>query len=280
MTNYFSIGCSLTVPLNDARVLRLKSYAEAAATAGAIVLDLEDSVPAQEKAAARDLFLEAFDYFSSLNKNVFCRINGGTQYLKQDLEICARKPLTGLQIPKVSGVADVEIVQMHLRELKVSKFDLVPIIETLNGIKNLEAIIAKVKPPCLYFGSEDISFELGVEPSAESLWYVAHQVLFEAARAQIPVFGLLGPYCYYTHRDAEIFKSLLALSKRMGFQGAPAVHPRQVKIIREHFRVTEAEKDLLKKLTEREKRSSVFSVEGLMYGPPMIKRLRQRIERE
>src|SRR5262249_18706925 len=147
-------------------------------------------------------------------------------------------------------------------------------------VKNIEEIIKVIRPPCLYFGPEDMSLELGVEPSPESLWYVAHRVLFEAARTQIPVFGLLGPLCHYTSRDIGIFKDLLTLSKKVGFQGAPAVHPRQVRMIRDHFCATESERDLLKKVIEKEKRQSVFSISGLMYGPPMIKRLRKRVERE
>jgi citrate lyase subunit beta/citryl-CoA lyase len=69
--------------------------------ADAIVLDLEDSVPPREKAAARAGLPQAASAVARNGATVFVRVNSGNDLIDADAEAACRAGAFGLFVPKV-----------------------------------------------------------------------------------------------------------------------------------------------------------------------------------
>src|SRR5688572_26264200 len=71
--------------------------------ADALVLDLEDSVPQQEKKQARHLVREAIPKVSRGGSDVFVRVNMENEYLYDDIDASVWKGVQGIVLPKVES---------------------------------------------------------------------------------------------------------------------------------------------------------------------------------
>jgi citrate lyase beta subunit len=71
---------------------------------------------------------------------------------------------------------------------------------------------------------------------------------------------------------------IIHASRNVGLTGAPAIHPYQVKWIKEAYTVPAAEIAEMKKIVKLAEGKGVFSHNGRMYGPPMRKRYKRLLE--
>jgi citrate lyase subunit beta/citryl-CoA lyase len=88
---------SLILPVNQPRFVE-KAYTRGA---DAIVLDLEDSVPPQEKANARKLVRDSLAVAGRGGAEVLVRVNNEPALLADDIDGAVHPGLDGLSIPKV-----------------------------------------------------------------------------------------------------------------------------------------------------------------------------------
>src|SRR5215210_7872413 len=94
----------LYVPANRPR------FIESARRSGAdvVVLDLEDSVPPEEKEAARTAAAAALPALIEAGKTVHVRVNSIDSGLtREDLAAVVRGGLAGIDLPKANGPQDV-----------------------------------------------------------------------------------------------------------------------------------------------------------------------------
>jgi len=155
-------------------------FIERAATgpADVIFLDLEDSVPADQKAAARDMVVRSLNQLDFGARTVSVRINGlDTPFMYRDIiDILEARGsaeaaengrgvdrLDRLLIPKVASAADVYAVEVLVSQVEAAtgrprRLGLDLLIETAAGIANLETIAAASPRICsLIFGSGDFA---------------------------------------------------------------------------------------------------------------------------
>ena len=71
--------------------------------ADAIVLDLEDSVPVQEKASARQLVRDSLPLAARGGAEVLVRVNNDPALLADDIDASVHPGLDGLAIPKAES---------------------------------------------------------------------------------------------------------------------------------------------------------------------------------
>lgn len=135
------------------------AWVDKAVTAGAdaVVLDLEDAVPAGQKVAARD------EVAGLLARGtppvpVVVRVNGlQNRRLLDDLTAVVGRTLTAVMMPKVASVADVVVVDRLLgwleadAELAPGAIRLIPVLETAAGIRSAYDI-ARASSRCAYMG--------------------------------------------------------------------------------------------------------------------------------
>jgi citrate lyase subunit beta/citryl-CoA lyase len=157
--------------------------------ADAIILDLEDSVHASEKDAARLLVRNALRAVDFLQCERMVRINQLPLGLEDLDEIVSESPDLIL-IPKVEGADQIIAVSRRIEEIKANygitrPIWIMPILESALGIENAFAI-AKTSDQmvALTIGLEDYTADLGVAKTstgAESLY--ARQRTVNAAHA-------------------------------------------------------------------------------------------------
>jgi citrate lyase subunit beta/citryl-CoA lyase len=250
--------------------------------ADAIILDLEDSVPAGEKAGARERLPAAIEVVGGSGADVLVRINAGPDLLAADVEAAVRPGVRALVAPKVRSAAQVRdlsdlIAATEARNgVAVGATRLLLLIETAEGFLDMAAIAAAgPRVAALNLGAEDFALDVGLEPDEETLAMPRQQTVIAAAAAGVLPLGLMGQGTRYD--DLEAYGALARRSRRFGFKGASCIHPSQIAILNDAFsppaeacawagRVLAAASE-----AARDGRAA-FSLDGRMIDPPIVAR--------
>jgi citrate lyase subunit beta / citryl-CoA lyase len=214
--------------------------------ASLVMLDLEDAVAVAEKEAARETVCDAL--LDAPEAPIGVRINALASGLADaDLDaLAAQLPRIALiTIPMAEGPDEVRHVAARLdaleREVGGAQTDLLVMAETARGILAARAIAgASERVRTLLFGPADLGRELGVELTADGFEHLhARSALVLAARAAGREAPVDGPYLELD--DDEGCALSAAWSRRLGFQGKVALHPRQMPIVTAAFAPGERE---------------------------------------
>ncbi|WBH18013.1 HpcH/HpaI aldolase/citrate lyase family protein [Sphingomonas radiodurans] len=199
--------------------------------ADVVCIDLEDSVPAAAKAAARVNAIAALD----ASPRLCLRINSiGTVEGLRDLLALVDHPHRPalLLLPMIASAADVRIVASILPGVA-----LVPLIETPAGLRQTARIASEPSVAAVMFGGGDMSAELGVELAWEPLLAARGAFLLGCAEAGKPAIDV--PFIDLA--NAEGLAEETRRAKAMGFQAKAAIHPTQIDTINGILRPTAAE---------------------------------------
>jgi citrate lyase subunit beta / citryl-CoA lyase len=246
----------------------------------AIILDLEDSVHASEKDAARLLVRNALRAVDFLRCERMVRINQLPLGLEDLDEIVPESPDLVL-IPKVESSEQMVEAGSRIADIKADygitrPIWLMPILESALGIENALAIAqASEKIVALTIGLEDYTSDLGVVKTpagAESL-YARQRVVNTAHAAGVQaidsVFGDIG--------DLEGLRSWGLNSRALGFEGMGCVHPVQIPVVHDAFAPTSLEIERARKIVAayndaHQKGLGVVSLGSKMIDPPVVQR--------
>jgi citrate lyase subunit beta / citryl-CoA lyase len=192
------------------------------AGADAVILDLEDAVPPEHKAAARRNVADAL-----VRHPVWVRINAArTPLAEADLSAVAALA-HGIRIPKVESVEDVRWVAD-----RAPGTPLICAIESAKGVANAIAIAAESGVRYLALGGIDLQKDLGVASGDGPLQYVRSHLVVAARAAGIPP-----PIdSVYPHlQDTDGLRRQAFVSRSLGFFGKSAIHPSQLSTIHAAF---------------------------------------------
>lgn len=214
--------------------------------ADAVILDLEDSVSAGEKTAARAGVAVAARSVGQGGADVLVRINRELHWAVEDIGAAVGPAVVGLVLPKVMGPEHVRLLSevVAAREaalgLAVGHTCFVALVESAAALAHLEAIArADPRMVALAVGGEDLATDLDAEPSADTL-YVAKMLGLHAARAAgILPLGVLASVAGVA--DGEPYRAMLKRSRALGFACATCVHPAQVPLLNDAFGPSPAE---------------------------------------
>ncbi|MGI9363292.1 MAG: HpcH/HpaI aldolase/citrate lyase family protein [Parasphingorhabdus sp.] len=210
---------------------------EKAASSGAdlICIDLEDSVPADQKDSARDSVIAALAGLE--RKKTAVRINGlKTPAGLADLLALAaseHKPVL-VYLPMVESASEVEIAHNILGD---SVDGLIPLIETVKGLRHGDEIAASAGVTGMMFGGGDFSAELGTKLEWEPLLAARGAFIMCCASAQVLAIDVP----YIDMGNEEGLAEECARAKAMGFHAKAAIHPKQLSAIQTAMRPSEAE---------------------------------------
>lgn len=239
------------VPANVPRFIE-RAYTRGA---DAIILDLEDSVPPGEKAAARRGLREAMAAVSRGGADVLVRINKPFEMAVEDLDAAVWPGLWGLLFPKVESAEEVRALDRLLteRELKrglpVGTVKVSLACESARGIVNAPEIAqASLRNVSIACGTEDMAMELMVTPSKEAheLTWAVGLIIQAATAAGIQPFGLARGGLDYS--DPEAMVNNAKLSRQMGFRGSTCIHPSQVEVLNTYFRPSPPETEQARRI--------------------------------
>lgn len=238
--------------------------------ADVITLDLEDSVPPAEKAAARELVKKHIGSIGATGSEAWVRVNAwDTDLTLADLDAAITEGLDGITLPKCSGLADVrrlddEITRLEkLRGLPVGKIKIAILIETALGVMKVEeAAGGSNRLVAVIFGAVDYTRDMRVTRTdvADEQFY-ARAKIGVAARA----YGLVAedaPFPNYA--DVDAFRANCISGAQLGFEGRQIINPRQIPVAHEVYSPAPERVEWAKEITK------VFEEEGLAKGSASV----------
>ena len=275
----------LFVPGNQARMLERASGLKP----DAFIPDMEDSVPIDEKANAREVTASYLARLAASGSPVIPRVNAlDTGLLDDDLKAVVGEHIFGVSVGKIDTPDDIAVISAKLDALErgagiaVGIVRLVPWIETAMAIVNLYEICrASPRIVGVAFGAEDFTNDMGIERTeSEAETFFARNAISVAARAA-DVLALDTPY--FSFRDPDGLRENARTARQYGFKGKFAIHPAQIDIINETFSPSAAEIEHARRVVEafeeaaRRGRGST-SLDGKVVDVPVVKRAQATLE--
>lgn len=250
-----------------------------ASGADAVCIDLEDSVPAPDKAAARESALAAIA--GDETGRLILRCNGlGTIDGVQDLGAIASALAKGANAPPLLLLPKVENAEQLtvLAQLTGDRLGLVPLIESPRGLRAAAAIGSVPGVAAMMFGGGDLSAELGVELAWEPLSVARGLFILACAEAGVPAIDV--PWIRLD--DAPGLEDETRRAKALGFAAKAAIHPAQIPTIHAVMRPTSDEVDEAHaaEIAFAEAGSGAVRFRGRMLEAPVMRRYRRILEQE
>ena len=216
----------------------------------AIVLDLEDSVPEELKANARETVAESIATASTRYPQIafLVRVNGlATGNTGADLEACLIPGLAGLFLPKIETAIDLAkvdaLVDHFERRNGVSDIEYIVPVETVPAIWNAREIAhgsqrlgAMIGPTAEH---ADIAREVGFEwtPGGLETLYLRSRVLLAIREAGIHALTGL----WEKLDDITGLKEFARAGRTLGYRGMIVIHPSHVEVVNSVFTPSDEE---------------------------------------
>src|SRR5258707_2979945 len=282
----------LFVPADDAKKLDKAM----ACGADALIVDLEDSIPAQGKAKVR---MRAAAFPGEAGKaaprpRLLVRINGfATGLADADLDAVVSARPDAIMLPKAEGGPDVVRADAKLsaREaiagLPDGSIRIVAIATETATALFLAGTYggASARLEGLTWGAEDLSAELGAEANRDGdgrfldPYRLARALcLAGAAAARVQAIDTVA----VDFRNAAALRQESEEARRDGFTGKMAIHPAQVPVINEVFTPSAGEGGQGGAGTrgiEDQPHTGAVGIDGVMYDRPHLERARQLLAR-
>jgi len=252
--------------------------------ADCVLLELEDSVPLAEKAAARILvkhLLATVDF----PEEVWVRINPLNTYGQDDLaEVLYGRP-HGICLPKTESAEDVRVAAETMTRIEqevgipVGSTWIMPIIETAKGVLHCESIAAADRRVVsLAFGAEDYTCDVGAKRVKESLLFARSMIVAGAKAACVQASDTV-------FSDLEDEDGLIAetqAARDLGFDGKGAINPRQIGPIHAVFSPSEQEVEEARRIVAaaeeaQAKGLGAIAIGGKMIDKPVLERARKTL---
>jgi citrate lyase subunit beta/citryl-CoA lyase len=269
---------------------RPELFAKALASAAdAISFDVEDSVPENAKAQARDRvadFLRS-EAVRTSGKLIIVRVNAlESPHLEGDLMAFACPQVALLNLPKVRSAADVQRAAAALESAERRNGVTQPIrllinIETARSIR-LAGEIADAHPRVagLQLGLSDLFDSLNMDRNDPE---TVHAAMFDVRMAA----GESGRFAYDSAfpdvHDEQGFRREAEQARRLGYVGKSCVHPKQVALANEIFRVSEMDLAQARRIVAAAKDAAksgrgAFLLDGRMIDLPSLKRAQAMLD--
>jgi citrate lyase subunit beta/citryl-CoA lyase len=203
--------------------------------ADAVVFDLEDTVPASQKQAARTA-VHATLSRGPYQVPILVRVNAVTSpHLTGDLDAAITPSTDGVVVPKAERPEDLILVseliaeREHARNLTPGRIGIIALIETATGILHADVISGTRGARLLrtILGTVDLAADLGL-PAGQynpTLAYAAARLVI-AARAAGLAPPLDGPYTHLDDHDG--YRDDCRRSAASGMAGRVILHPGQL----------------------------------------------------
>ena len=257
--------------------------------ADVLQIDLEDSVAPEHKESARQRVPAIADRFLQAGYDVVVRVNRPWRHLVRDLEASVRASVHAVTLPKVPDAAFVRAVAEILAELEFESglppghTQIIAMIEDAGGLRQMADIAAahgRVRG--IIVGAEDLAVSMRMAVSEDSL-YVPNVMAVAAAReAGVAPIGFVGSVADFA--DENAFRERVERARRLGFEGAFCIHPKQVPIVNAAFAPDPEELAHAQALLAEFERQlaagcAAFAFKGRMVDLPVVAQARALVAR-
>jgi citrate lyase subunit beta/citryl-CoA lyase len=202
----------------------------------AVVLDLEDAVAPDMKAAAREAVLAIVRDGGFGHREIVVRVNAlDTEWGADDLAATSQSNAAAVLVPKVRNRADVLAYEKALSRAP-APMQLWSMIETAIGIFKLDEIASCARDTrltCFIMGTNDLAKEMRMQMDHRREPLAAMLSLTVAAARAYDLNVLDGVYNAFD--DAVGFEAQCKQGLDYGFDGKTLIHPRQIEICNSVF---------------------------------------------
>ena len=246
-------------------------YDKAAERSDAVILDLEDAVDPENRAAARRaLVAHPLD-----PERTVVRVNpAGSGAFREDLAALVRTDYRTVLLAKARAAGQLSAL---------GDFDIIALCETAAGVVAAPAIAAAPNVVALMWGAEDLVASLGGTSSrfADGRY---RDVARHARSSVLLAAGAFGKAAIDTvHVGIRDLSGLAAEAEdaaASGFDAVACIHPSQVDVIRAAYRPTEAEAAFARAVTDAATGASgVFQFQGAMVDEPVLRHAAEVLRR-
>ncbi|MGD9769249.1 MAG: CoA ester lyase [Pseudolabrys sp.] len=267
-----------------------------ASGADAVIVDLEDSIAAENKAEARKSAADFLQNVVGLEKRprILVRVNGlQTGLTDADLDAVVPARPDAIMLPKAEGGASVAHADAKLTAREA-------IAGIADGHIKIVAIATETAASLflagtyggssarlegMTWGAEDLSADLGAEVNRDAVGRFLSPYLM--ARA-LCLAGAAAAHVQAIDTIAVEFRNIAAVrreteeARRDGFTAKMAIHPAQVPVINEVFTPTAAavaKAQAIVAAFAAHPGKGTVGIDGMMYDRPHLERARMLIER-
>ena len=226
--------------------------------ADAVIIDLEDSVPPQDKELARANAREALEAHHG-SKGILVRPNAlDTVYFGRDIATVTHQNLTAFLLPKLFSRDDVVRFDALVTAAELDHginrgtVELVPSLETAASISKVDEILAGPRVGGVMAAAAkdaDVSREVGFRWTAAGVetLYLRSKVVVAARAAGIRtiVLGL-----WQEVRNLDGMRTFAQDNSGLGYTGQVLIHPSHAPIANEEYGLTATLKDYYEGLIE------------------------------
>ncbi len=233
----------------------------AGSDADVVMLDLEDSVPPDKKAQARETVIKSLADIEWGRKTVAVRVNASdTRFAYKDvIQVieAAGQRMDILVIPKVNSLKEIHFFSCLLDGIQMEKnmtqdIRIQASIETAQGLESVSSIAGGSRRlHSLVFGIADYSASIGVGLTSVSghgesdderypghRWHYPISKMVAAAKAN----NLLAiDATYGDFKDQEGLRRSAGMARAMGCDGKWVIHPAQIDTVNQVFTPSEQE---------------------------------------
>jgi citrate lyase subunit beta/citryl-CoA lyase len=243
----------------------------------AIVIDLEDAVPADDKAQTRALVppaARALRDSCGQSSAILLRVNSpATEWFDGDVANALCSEIDGVVIPKLESAEQVWHVRRTLSAARRGKAFIIGGIETAIGVDNAAEVV-RAGIDAVYFGAEDFIADMGGvrTSSSQEVLYARSRVALCARVAGIaPIDQTIAAFT-----DTAAFRSDATDGRAIGYRGKICIHPAQVPVANEIFGHTAAEVERASRIVAAFEESArrgagVTVVDGQMIDEPHVR---------
>lgn len=255
---------------------RPERFAKACASgADVVIIDLEDAVAPEDKAAALAAVLEALVPISGVRALVRVNPMNSPQYEAEitALLACASlegSGLLGLMVPKAE---DPEAMR-QLRAKLPEALALVPLIESAAGVINAVELACVPGVTRLAFGAIDFALDIDADGGDRFLDH-ARSLLVLASRAAGVAAPLDSPSTEI--QDTDRVADSARLARNFGFGGKLCIHPAQLATV--HGAFAPSEDDIRWALSVTGAEGGAVQVDGQMIDRPVTERAKRILQR-
>ena len=243
-------------------------FAKAVASgADVVIIDLEDAVPGDGKAEARD---NAAAFLSQEGRAVV-RINShGSEHQEKDIAAISGLPgLSGVMIPKSESADDVDAVG---RALEVPT---IPLIESARGVQNATEIADAEHTTRIALGDQDLMADLG-SGAEELITFARHALTYAAAAAALP--GSIDGISLAVG-DRDRVRDSAERGRALGFRGKLCIHPNQVPVVNAAFAPSPEEIEWARRVHDASGQAVAVMDDGTFVDAPVFKRAQAILDR-
>lgn len=246
--------------------------------ADAVVLDLEDAVPPDQKAAARAAIQAAWAGLQAAGVPIVIRLNppragwGG-----DDLAAVAAlsPPPAGLMLPKAESAADLQAARAA-----VPGVALLPLIESAQGLEALREIASAEGVQRLVVGHIDFMADTGLRcsPDERELGPLRFAV---AMQTRLHLLAPAVDGVTTAIDDAERLRTDTQRALNFGFGGKLCIHPRQVATVHQAMAPSAEEVAWARRVVAADEASggAAVQLDGRMVDRPVVLQARSLLAR-